>query len=148
MCKATPDDFERLRAFDRLHKDSGSPYYYDLHWMAYLTCETACIYLATQDNDIKGLIHTSEAEGETVINHLFVAPPHRKQGIGRALLEEALKDSDAKNYEATLYVVETNRSAMRLYQKFGFAAGIPGFEGIVEMIRMPSIRGEYSKLIL
>lgn len=138
--KATPDDFERIRAFDRQHKDAGSPFYYDGQWGIHLNCERTYVYLAVKDEAIKGLLVVNDAQEETVIKHLFVAPTYRGQGVGKTLLQTALCVSDAKAYDATLYVVEGNNTAIRLYKKFGFAAqSIPGFDGIVEMTRAPII---------
>lgn len=139
ICKATIDDFERIRAFDRQYKKADSPFRYGAGWQYHLTCKHTSVYLAVQDDGIKGLLHTNDAYGETEIKHLFSAPCHRKKGIGSALLRAALNDSDDKNYEATLCVVETNDAAIRLYKRFGFAAqGIPCFTGIIDMVRAPA----------
>ena len=139
IIKATIDDFERIRAFDRQYKDARSPYNYDMHWINHLTCESEAVYLAVQNDEIKGLLHASDARGETEIKHLFSAPSCRKKGVGTALLKAVLNESDDKNYEATLCVVYANDEAIRLYKKFGFAVhGAPCFTGIMDMVRAPA----------
>jgi ribosomal-protein-alanine N-acetyltransferase len=60
------------------------------------------------------------------INNLAVRPEHRRQGIGRVLLERILEDAarlGAPN--ATLEVRRSNTAARRLYERAGFAiAGV------------------------
>jgi ribosomal protein S18 acetylase RimI-like enzyme len=51
---------------------------------------------------------------------IAVTEPYRKQGIGKALIEDVLKRA-AKRYSIiTLSVFAVNRNAIKLYEKFGF----------------------------
>ncbi|MFI5419090.1 MAG: GNAT family N-acetyltransferase [Candidatus Lutacidiplasmatales archaeon] len=51
---------------------------------------------------------------------LVVHPEHRRQGIGGALLDYALRASVGKFEIVQLAVVDVNERAMRLYRRFGF----------------------------
>lgn len=53
---------------------------------------------------------------------MYVVPESRRQGIGRALLEESLRRIDQAPglFKVSLSVVTTNLRALRLYEKSGF----------------------------
>ncbi len=54
---------------------------------------------------------------------VWVAPEHRGQGVGDALVASALAAArDTESRQVRLSVVETNAAAIRLYAKHGFAA--------------------------
>jgi len=58
---------------------------------------------------------------EAHITLLAVHPDHRRQGLGQLLLLTLLKDAIARKLAwATLEVNVNNRTAIALYQKFGF----------------------------
>ncbi|MGY9046581.1 hypothetical protein P775_10795 [Puniceibacterium antarcticum] len=50
------------------------------------------------------------------VNALFIAPPARNSGVGRALLEHAKAASDA----LTLWTFQANEGAQRFYRREGF----------------------------
>jgi len=63
--------------------------------------------------------HCGADEGE--ILNLGVAPPHRRRGLGRALVERMLALLAARGArEVYLEVRESNAVARRLYQSLGF----------------------------
>ena len=136
--QAIPDDYERLRAFDHRYRHDGSPRYYERQWQTHLDCPASAIYLAQNDTEIAGFIHISDVVEEILIEYLYVAPQYRGQKIAQRLMETALNVSDDKQYPTTLFMWQHNSDAFRLYKKFGFAAtGIPGFDGMVSMMRAP-----------
>lgn len=52
---------------------------------------------------------------------LYVAPNHRKKGIGTALMQHAQQWAKQKGYEQmSLQVFENNSAAMKLYEKLGY----------------------------
>ena len=60
---------------------------------------------------------------ELEIDNLVVATSHQRQGIGAALLTEALRQAVARGAQsAVLEVRASNLAAIRLYESFGFAA--------------------------
>jgi ribosomal protein S18 acetylase RimI-like enzyme len=54
------------------------------------------------------------------ISRLFVAPAARGAGAGSALLDAACADADMRGLHPVLDVVETNRDAIRLYERRGW----------------------------
>lgn len=66
------------------------------------------------------LIHTAAGEAELLT--IAVAPPARRQGMGRRLLAQALARAAAQGADAMfLEVAETNAAARALYAGAGFA---------------------------
>ncbi len=55
------------------------------------------------------------------INYLAVSPHHRRQGIGRRIMEEAEKRLSAAGCpKINLQVRETNRGVIQFYEKIGY----------------------------
>ena len=74
------------------------------------------------DGIVAYLIARSVLDEAEILN-LAVAPEHRRQGAGAALLGRALEETrSAKIREVFLEVRESNRSARRLYERSGFRA--------------------------
>ena len=68
----------------------------------------------SEDSSIIGFIGTSE----DTIEMLFLEPDLRGQGIGKALLEHALKNPKIQKVD----VNEQNPEALKFYEKMGFQA--------------------------
>ena len=64
------------------------------------------------DGVVKGFVRVNGEE----IEKLFVEPSFQGQGIGGALLEHAIRHTEAR----WLLVLEKNVAAIRLYERFGF----------------------------
>lgn len=60
------------------------------------------------------------APGELYIDSLAVLPPYRRQGVGTALLQYAIREARRLQLTATL-AVEPANPAKRLYARLGFA---------------------------
>jgi ribosomal protein S18 acetylase RimI-like enzyme len=80
------------------------------------------------------------AEERAHLNLLAVAPPHRRQGLGRRLLnwleESALT---AGTFQISLELREGNESALAFYRALGYAEllHVPGYyQGVESAIRM------------
>ena len=54
------------------------------------------------------------------VKRFFVAREARGAGLGRALLEAACAEGAARGLRLALDVAETNRDAIRLYERFGW----------------------------
>jgi ribosomal protein S18 acetylase RimI-like enzyme len=55
------------------------------------------------------------------INYLAVSPHHRRQGIGRRIMEEAEKQLSAAGCpKINLQVRETNRAVIQFYERIGY----------------------------
>ena len=56
------------------------------------------------------------------INYLAVSPHHRRQGIGRKIMEEAEKRlRSAGCHKINLQVRETNRDVIKFYERIGYS---------------------------
>lgn len=77
------------------------------------------ITLAQSDAHLAGFLSFARKPGETMgeISHLFVHPDHQGQGIGAALLDNAITSYGRPLH---LWVFEANTRARRLYQSRGF----------------------------
>lgn len=72
--------------------------------------EPSAVALAVQDNDLCGL------------HQIAVAPPFRRQGVGRSIVATALRWAALKGARKAWLAVEAdNVAALCLYERFGFA---------------------------
>src|SRR5437763_3762538 len=85
----------------------------------------AAVYVADDDGDIVGRLSIARdqhpASRHVADLGLMVAQSHRRQGIGRALLEAAAgwaREHDVRKLE--LHVFAHNDGAIKLYEQFGF----------------------------
>lgn len=79
------------------------------------------IKIADEEKSLSGFLAARLQSGELHINNIAVRDIYRRQGLGRNLLEAALREAGIGGVrEAFLEVRESNSSAQRLYQKCGF----------------------------
>lgn len=93
------------------------------HWLS----ENQSTYVASVESDIRGM-YTLGANypgfGAHVASATYlVSPAAQGQGIGRALVEHSLAEAASAGFMAMQfnYVVSTNKVAVSLYEKLGFA---------------------------
>ncbi|MBV8560832.1 MAG: GNAT family N-acetyltransferase, partial [Acidimicrobiia bacterium] len=84
----------------------------------FLTTDPEGSWVAEQDSAIVGLAQAHQREGLWVLGHLFVAPWAQSQGVGRALLERALRYGDPGG--PALIMASRDPRAMRRYALAGF----------------------------
>jgi ribosomal protein S18 acetylase RimI-like enzyme len=76
----------------------------------------ACLWLGTAIDQVVGDAHAH-------VFLLYVAPAHRRRGIGTALMRHAEDWAIARgDRQIGLQVFESNQAALRLYQSLGFEA--------------------------
>jgi putative acetyltransferase len=85
----------------------------------------AAVFVAEEDGAIVGRLSVSRdpnaASRHVADLGLMVAASHRRRGIGRALLEQAVAWSrDAGVRKLELHVFPWNEPALKLYEQFGF----------------------------
>src|SRR3990172_8891811 len=107
----------------------------------------SCVYVAETENEIVGFL-TCECGRRRKIRHtaeigMSVRDDYRRQGVGSALLEvvETWARETGRIRKITLNVFETNVSALRLYEKYGFEV-----EGVLK--EHINLDGEYLNLVL
>ena len=86
-----------------------------------LHCDYAFFYVAEADGERVGICGCRDLSGEGEISNVSVAAAYRRQGIASALLTQILEEGKRRGIQAyTLEVRCSNRSAIGLYQSFGF----------------------------
>lgn len=100
-------------------------------WRKLLNCdrETAFTIVAEHDGDVAGFCSVSapsrddDAGDRTCeVGAIYVEPGVWRTGVGRALLNTALRRVRGEGWEdATLWVLSENHAARAFYERFGFA---------------------------
>ena len=82
------------------------------------------VLLATMDGRDAGYcICTIDADRQGEVDSLYVMAEHRRRGLGRALMREAMRWlGDRPTSGIIVDVLSGNDAAMRLYESFGFHA--------------------------
>ncbi|WP_373542570.1 GNAT family N-acetyltransferase [Chamaesiphon sp.] len=94
----------------------------------YFSSETPLWFVTTAQTKVACLWMGIAIDQATGIRHpniflIYVAPTHRRQGIGRALMEYAQTWAKAQGYtQIGLQVFTTNQPAIDLYQQLGYQA--------------------------
>ena len=122
--KALPEDFLEIAALDRIawpkEPDTFIPdgeHAWRL-WSEYATILIAQCSEENRQNRLAGalLMFPTNTE-ETILHKIMVHPDFRGQGIGSALMKQALQSA---NEVVLLTVNPDNTPAVRLYESFGF----------------------------
>lgn len=88
---------------------------------AELNNETAVYFISADGNTVTGYIGMWEISGQCDITNIAVLPEYRNKGTGSALLKRLVSYCKENNLSpVTLEVRESNTTAQRLYEKFGF----------------------------
>ena len=78
-------------------------------------------YVYTEDEKVMGYMGLYAVAGEGSVTNVAVFPEYRGQGVGHALVENAIAVGKELGLEyITLEVRESNLTAQRLYEKCGF----------------------------
>ena len=117
-------DDEDFPQVEELLKKSG------IYWSSYdrrdilkkkIENDPESIIVAEDDGNVIGIIFFVYDPWSSYILHLAVDAEHRKKGIGRVLVEEAILGTKLKKAdELYLEVRCSNNEAVRLYEKIGF----------------------------
>ncbi len=92
---------------------------------------TDATFLAWDGDAAVGIVGTFNDKGESVIVAMWVAPTHRGDGLGRALLDAVVGFIRAQGAaEVVLGVTDGNDAARALYERYGFA-----FNGVANPLR-------------
>ncbi len=79
-------------------------------------------FLVARSDRVAGYIGVQEIAGEAYITNIAVLPAYRGQGIGGKLLRAAAEGAKKRGCAfITLEVRESNKAAIRLYEKNGFS---------------------------
>ena len=81
------------------------------------------LFFAEPDGDVQGIAAGYRAEGSSRVHliSMWVDPSHRRTDLGRALGEAVVEWAEATEAaETSLWVVDGNSPARRLYESMGF----------------------------
>jgi ribosomal protein S18 acetylase RimI-like enzyme len=92
---------------------------------------TGTIITAEEDGSVIGALWVNHDFRRLYIHHMAVAKAMQNRGIGRALLQEALKIAKETGYQAKLEVHKDNPAARHLYSALGFK----DLDGYITMIK-------------
>ena len=92
---------------------------------------TGTILYGTLDGKPVAALWVNHDYRRLYIHHMAVLPEYQNQGIGRALMAEALKIAKETGYKAKLEVHKYNPSARKLYNSMGFT----DLDGYITMIK-------------
>jgi ribosomal protein S18 acetylase RimI-like enzyme len=75
-----------------------------------------------EGGDVVGYcVCTVSGGGDGEVDSLFVAPDHRRRGVGHALMSRATEWlTDRRSKTISVEVMTCNESAIRLYERYGF----------------------------
>lgn len=92
---------------------------------------TGTMIVALEGDEVIGTLWVNHDFRRLYLHHMAVNPELQNQGIGRALLSEALRIAKSTGYQAKLEVHQDNASARHLYSSLGFKE----LEGYITMIK-------------
>ena len=137
----TAADLERCaRVLARVHEADGYPHHWPpdpARWLVPRGLLGAWVAVAEAPEAIAGHVVLCAATAEAsaavwsgatglaperlaAVTRLFVAPESRGLGLGRRLFETACAEAAGRGLRPALDVVETNRSAIALYERLGW----------------------------
>jgi GNAT superfamily N-acetyltransferase len=110
-----------LRILDAVHRADAYPTHWPEDPQSWLTPSGLLgAWVAEVDNLIAGHVALRAGARPAEITRLFVAGESRGRGVGRALLEIALREAAVRGLKPEIEVVETNRAAIALYERAGW----------------------------
>lgn len=81
----------------------------------------SCLYVCEREGKIAGYIDWWILYDKAQLANIGVARSYQKQGIGKQMLEECIRDAEAKGCETlSLEVRVSNQAAISLYRQYGF----------------------------
>jgi GNAT superfamily N-acetyltransferase len=107
-------DYQHLRATVDRYFSANTPLWFVTIPTGNRAKKIACLWLGIAIDQATGIRHPN-------IFLVYVEPTHRRQGIGRALMEHAQAWAKAQGYtQIGLQVFITNQPAIDLYQQLGY----------------------------
>ncbi len=115
--------YKGLEEYSYTHPEDVKAY---LNWL--FRRDVAGIWVAEEDGKIVGFVASdgnwfSKREGKVVgaLHELAILPEYRNRGIGKALVEKALKYFKGRGLDTVeLWVGDKNQQAINFYKKLGF----------------------------
>lgn len=133
--EATTEDVEAVRAVAQASWEADYPdilsretaqegveeWYAPERMRMEIESDDALVPVAESEGDIIGFAHSVEDEGGGTILRIYVAPEHRKRGVGGDLLEHARDELKARGAERVhAMVLAENELGNEFYRRRGF----------------------------
>lgn len=110
---ASKDDVELIQSFLNEHSEN--------HWFHPTQLESDLSVIAEHKEQVVGFAGTHfEAPYTVQLGNLFIHPEYRNQGLGTALTTAVALGIIRSRRVPTLFVDESNTSAIQMYEKIGF----------------------------
>ncbi len=124
--QANAEDYESIHTLSE--KELGYPCDKELvhKRLSNIELDRECVFVAVMDDRVVGFIHVEKYETLYIpamanILGIAVAGSYQRQGIGRALLEEAEKWAEKKGMNAMrLHSGDTRKEAHKFYRNLGY----------------------------
>lgn len=79
------------------------------------------VYCMKKAGEVAGAVYMDVTAGRCILKHLAVWPAFRRQGVGRAIMDYALRKMAEENvHVCSLWVAADNIAAHENYRKYGF----------------------------
>lgn len=128
---ATPDDVDAIACFaevtihDTYDRLVGLAYAEELlrdWWGTSLLQAIGAdrVIVAVDGNDVVGLVHVDEFDGEPVIWKLYVSPDRRNDGLGARLVRHVVEHLPSGRHRLLTEHIAANLRAAQFYQREGF----------------------------
>ena len=72
------------------------------------------------DDQPIGSVDVKEEDTSIFISGLYLLPVYQSQGIGTKIMQDLIKEAEAKKKRLELEVLKVNSKAQKLYQRLGF----------------------------
>ncbi len=105
------------------------------------------VFLAFEDENAAGFIRVSSKDGSYWIEEIYVKPPFRGRGIGRALVKAAEEEVAKHDPALYLFVLPQDRSAVAFWKKIGYDV-VNTVELVKDLKELPRDRGFHTIEIL
>lgn len=114
-----------LRPWEPRDREAVQALLHLLSEAAEVTCDDAPAYVATSGGQVVGMVtlcvYRTLTGPKAYLDHLVVAPDHRRRGIGRALVEHAIGQARAAGASRIdLTAGERKHAGRALYASLGF----------------------------
>lgn len=83
--------------------------------MATYSSSTYHLLGAMRESELIGIVGVEEKEKCLIIGHIAIKESYQRQGVGKALIEELIKE-----FSPSKIIAETDQDAVEFYRKCGF----------------------------
>ena len=126
ISSCTKDD---LRVVRRIEKLSFHYPYNNYIFKHFLKLKPDTFLIAKLGGTLAGYVISTIKDEKGLIATIAVHPDYRRRGVGKTLMEEAIRMCEGRAKEVEIHVRTDNHGAIKFYQELGFTKRfkIPGY---------------------